>query len=697
MANMTGTKSLMFCRIGKLLCLLFLVSLVRCDSGLDEPAERTKPPKPSVRLSPMEKVKKATVFVEVWYRPIEYPDPRPASLIKFSGSGFVVRPDGLIVTNAHVVASVVQLDKTSGEMATQTTAAQNRVVYVLHRVTVRFNSGTRDKRVVSAQVLCTRHLTEADGAPIVDGSSTDLALLRVRVPEPLTALSIATPSEIKKLKETTPVISAGFPQGESRNQGFGEAVGLAGNPDGPSISLRRGTITAFMRAFGSQLRGIEHDCNTTPGSSGGPLVDVQGRVLGVHFLGYAKARSGYAIPATQIHLHFGRTLNWARRAGETHRAPRTLRLRKGETLADTFKRTVPGDTIQLDAGDHQVAGPGRRALVARGVRIVGAGTDRTTLRGWLYIRDASAPCEISDLTMDSGEALSERATLEIHGYDVRETFIHDVRVLQARVDTDKVDSVLPGLWIGGGAENRPDLVNCEVVLENGDQGVVIAGKAQPRFERLSLQDATKGSRRQREFVKVCNNSDPSFIGCRMPPLGGASDYRPAVRIAGGGAAFVGCLFAFREEADVPGAAVDIVDGMGFFSACHFSLTSATPHFGSHVAIRVVRPGILEVNGCRFVARYQRPIMPLGRPLTQHQHFDFRSFADYPVIAILGEGLRDNRGPFLLPRRNHFLNCCFGVGSSGRNTSPVSLIGWVFRVDRRQLYGNNGNKFEERSW
>ncbi|MHC4608669.1 MAG: hypothetical protein ACYTAF_17330, partial [Planctomycetota bacterium] len=285
-----------------------------------------------------------------------------------------------------------------------------------------------------------------------------------------------------------------------------------------------------------------------------------------------------------------------------------------------------------------------RVVVPRGVRIVGAGADRTTVQGRLRIGDESAPCEIADLTIDPGETQSKEETLGIHGEKIDEAFVHDVRVHQSRVAGDYTAFMKAAVSVGGGAGNRPDLVNCEVFPGSRVEVVLVGGAARPRFERLALQDDS-GSRPRRELLRVCDTGGPVFAGCSFPP---------AVRIAGGNPAFSGCFFPFP---DGDGAAVDLVAGKGSFSACRFRL----PDRGEGAAaIRVVSPGELEVSGCRFVSR--------APP------------AAAPSIAVLRDKV-GGRLPVTLARGNHFVNCCVGVGASAKGTDPVGPVPWEFGVEK----------------
>ena len=152
------------------------------------------------------------------------------------GSGFFVTEEGYVVTNAHVV--------------------ELRADYRLH---------LRDGRVVPAEI----HQRDR---------SQDLAVLRPKRPS----------------SERLPVLVFG----RARSLHIGDAVFAAGSPLAESLSftVTRGIVSADMRAFGS-VRLLQHDCAINPGNSGGPLLDAQGRVVGINTLKVTGAAGlGFAIP-----------------------------------------------------------------------------------------------------------------------------------------------------------------------------------------------------------------------------------------------------------------------------------------------------------------------------------------------------------------------------------------------------------------
>ena len=147
-----------------------------------------------------------------------------------AGSGFIISPDGLAVTNNHVVAGAATLEVHIGG-----------------------------------------DLTKSYNAQIIGVSEcNDLALIDIDAPEDLPYLSWYD----GEIAPGLDVYAAGFPLGD------------------PEFTLTRG-IVAKARA-GGDLTGtssidhtIEHDANIQPGNSGGPLVTPTARSSPVNYAGGA--------------------------------------------------------------------------------------------------------------------------------------------------------------------------------------------------------------------------------------------------------------------------------------------------------------------------------------------------------------------------------------------------------------------------
>jgi serine protease Do len=160
----------------------------------------------------------------------EIPDERPRV-----GSGFIIHPDGYVVTNQHVVArsNRVEVELFGGEKVVATVVG-------------------RDAR-------------------------TDLALLKIDPPRPLTAL----------------------PLGDSDALKVGELVLAIGNPFGLDYSVTMGVVSRKGRAFGAggpYDEYIQTDAAINPGNSGGPLLNLRGEVIGINTATMPNRRVGFAIP-----------------------------------------------------------------------------------------------------------------------------------------------------------------------------------------------------------------------------------------------------------------------------------------------------------------------------------------------------------------------------------------------------------------
>lgn len=157
---------------------------------------------------------------EAGSREVAGPDLSKHKPQKMIGSGFVVSSDGLIATNKHVVDGA-------------------------ERILVRLNDGT----ILRAWI-------------VGEAVAADIALIRVKPPSPL------------QVAET----------GENSTVMIGEPVLAIGNPLGFSGSVTAGVVSALNRDIRSSPFDdfIQTDAAINHGSSGGPLFDLQGRVIGMN-------------------------------------------------------------------------------------------------------------------------------------------------------------------------------------------------------------------------------------------------------------------------------------------------------------------------------------------------------------------------------------------------------------------------------
>jgi S1-C subfamily serine protease len=159
-----------------------------------------------------------------------------------TGSGFVIRDDGLILTNSHVVSG-------------------------------------RATRIQVTMPDKTRYMAE-----ILDkDANNDLALIKITPKKTLARLTL----------------------GDSGNLKVGQKVLAIGNPFGLEGTLTTGIVSSLGRTIqtdesGRELEGmIQTDAAINPGNSGGPLLDSQGNVIGINTAIYGPGGNigiGFAMP-----------------------------------------------------------------------------------------------------------------------------------------------------------------------------------------------------------------------------------------------------------------------------------------------------------------------------------------------------------------------------------------------------------------
>jgi serine protease Do len=157
------------------------------------------------------------------------------------GSGVIIDPAGLIVTNDHVI----------------------RGASAIHVVLA-------DGRQLDAEVL-------GSDAP------NDLAVLRVQSSSPLPAAKLGTSADLM----------------------IGETVVAIGSPFGLTKTVTSGVVSAVGRSFQANdqlyIDFIQTDTAINPGNSGGPLLNLDGEVIGINTAIFSGAQGiGFAIPADKV-------------------------------------------------------------------------------------------------------------------------------------------------------------------------------------------------------------------------------------------------------------------------------------------------------------------------------------------------------------------------------------------------------------
>ena len=177
-------------------------------------------------------------FFEQFMGPQQY---GPATPQQSLGSGFIIREDGLIVTNNHVIdrADVIK---------------------------VQISENPKDSY---------------DAKLVGRDARTDIALIKIDAKKKLPYVKLGSSSEVQ----------------------VGEWVAAFGNPYGYGHSMTKGIISAVGREIDelNLFPFMQTDASINPGNSGGPLVNTQGQVIGVNTAIDARAQGiGFVIPIDNV-------------------------------------------------------------------------------------------------------------------------------------------------------------------------------------------------------------------------------------------------------------------------------------------------------------------------------------------------------------------------------------------------------------
>ena len=175
-----------------------------------------------------------------------------------SGSGVIISADGEIVTNCHVIDKAVSI-----------------------------RCLLNDGRAFDAEL-------------VGSDKDTDLALLKLKLPE-----------------NTPPLPYAEF---TDRKISEGEFVMALGAPWGLSRSISIGIISCadrYLPGHSEYSLWYQSDAAISPGNSGGPMIDTEGRIVGINTLGMFSAGAlAFTIPSSTVQVILPRLrtygkVNWA--------------------------------------------------------------------------------------------------------------------------------------------------------------------------------------------------------------------------------------------------------------------------------------------------------------------------------------------------------------------------------------------------
>ena len=349
-----------------------------------------------------------------------------------SGSGVIVDPTGFIITNAHVVRGARRL------LVEVPTPPTGRSVLAVR------------SRSVAGEIV---------GIDL----ETDLAVIKINETK-LTTLTFA----------------------DSDDLSAGQLVLAFGSPLGLNNSVSLGIISAAARQLEpeSPMVYVQTDASINPGSSGGPLVDMRGRIVGINTIiasrGGGNEGLGFAAPSNIVRTVYEQIRKFGRvRRGDIGIRPQTitstlaaglgLAQSRGVVLADV----LPGSPA-AKAGIH----PGDVVLSIDGKEV----ENGRQLQVNLYRRAVGEAVAVEVLrdgkTMITAVNIAERydpLSAELQTPDPRENLVQRLGILAVTLDS-QIAQMIPVLRVKSG-----------VVVAS-----TVAGAIDPREGRLAVGDVIFG-------------------------------------------------------------------------------------------------------------------------------------------------------------------------------------------------------------
>ncbi len=161
------------------------------------------------------------------------------------GSGVIVDPAGLVITNNHVIENMTEV-----------------------------KVALADRREFEAEIL-------------LRDPRTDIAVLKMKDPTNLQAIEL----------------------GDSEALQVGDIVLAIGNPFGVGQTVTQGIVSALARTqvgISDYQFFIQTDAAINPGNSGGALIDMNGRVVGINTAIYSRSGGsigiGFAVPSSMVRV-----------------------------------------------------------------------------------------------------------------------------------------------------------------------------------------------------------------------------------------------------------------------------------------------------------------------------------------------------------------------------------------------------------
>ncbi len=351
------------------------------------------------------------------------------------GSGFIISADGYIFTNNHVVERA-------------------------EKIKVKLSDGR-----------------EFGGEVRGKDANTDIALIKINPPAPLTAVTFGDSDQIRT----------------------GDWVFAIGNPFGLDHTVTVGIISAKGRVIGAGPYDnfLQTDASINPGNSGGPLFNLKGEVIGINTAIVARGQGiGFAIPVNMakellddLKVKGYVTRGWIGISAQdvTEDIAKNLQLKeaRGALVSHVFENE-PAEKAGIKAGDVILEIENKRIGDTRDLLMVVAGLpvgNKVNVQLWREGKERVLPVTIAE--RQDGKTLSGRDGLaETFGLAVQEITPEMMKNLRMR---SLMGVVITEVFDGGPAE-QAGLRPRDIILEINRQPVDSLDKYVEILSRKPEQD-----------------------------------------------------------------------------------------------------------------------------------------------------------------------------------------------------------------
>ena len=342
------------------------------------------------------------------------------------GSGVIIHPDGVILTNEHVIARATSITVT-----------------------------LRDRRTFEADVV---------GAD----PGFDIAVLKLRNAKDMPAVELGTSSDLMP----------------------GETLVAIGNPFGLSNTVTTGVVSALHRSVPMQDRAyedfIQTDAAINPGNSGGALLNIEGKLIGINTAIYGGGNGiGFAIPIDKARAVSEEVMRY----GEVRPAYLGVVVDRRSTAGAKVLRVDKGDPGGLEGGDTIIDVGGQQVSDGLGLLKIQRSLipgQRVKLRVQRRGQTLSVDIKVRELTPERAAQIG-RERLGIEAELVRGGLV--VAAVKggsdaARVGIKKGDALLS--VAGRALRSKQDFEAVLGAIREADAVAVIIGRAGRRYY-VSLQ------------------------------------------------------------------------------------------------------------------------------------------------------------------------------------------------------------------